>query len=476
VARGSIAPMKRGIFCNRTLNLRSIGAIGYDLDYTLVHYRVVEWESRAYGHLRAKLAGQNWPASDLEFDPTLMIRGLVIDLDRGNVVKADRFGYVKRACHGTRFLDYDEQRRAYAQTLVDLGEPRWVFLNTLFSLSEACMYAQLVDRFDDARRFPGALTYRDLYDGVKASLDETHMEGQLKAEIVADPERFIDLDPETPLALLDQKEAGRKLLLITNSEWPYTRQVLAWAFDPFLPKGMHWRDLFEVVIVGARKPDFFSTRLPLFDVVDDQGLLRAAPSGITHRGVHHGGDAALVEEWLGLSGEEILYVGDHIWGDVKVTKRVLRWRTGLILRELEGELEALEGFVPGEAKLRTMMAEKEQRELAISQVRLRLQRRRRGRSAEGEESTEALERHLGEMKRELTALDERIAPLARAAGELANANWGLLLRAGNDKSHLARQVERSADVYMSRVSNFLHHTPFAYFRARRGSLPHDPEG
>jgi len=87
-----------------------------------------------------------------------------------------------------------------------------------------------------------------------------------------------------------------------------------------------------------------------------------------------------------------------------------------------------------------------------------------------------LENRLAEMKRELTALDDRIAPLAKAAGELANPSWGLLLRAGNDKSHLARQVERSADVYTSRVSNFLLHTPFAYFRARRGSLPHDPEG
>ena len=26
------------IFCNRTLNLRSIQAIGFDMDYTLVHY------------------------------------------------------------------------------------------------------------------------------------------------------------------------------------------------------------------------------------------------------------------------------------------------------------------------------------------------------------------------------------------------------------------------------------------------------
>jgi hypothetical protein len=57
---------------------------------------------------------------------------------------------------------------------------------------------------------------------------------------------------------------------------------------------------------------------------------------------------------------------------------------------------------------------------------------------------------------------------------MTNARWGLLTRAGNDKSHLTRQIERYADIYTSRVSNFLHATPYAYFRSPRGSLPHDP--
>jgi hypothetical protein len=48
------------------------------------------------------------------------------------------------------------------------------------------------------------------------------------------------------------------------------------------------------------------------------------------------------------------------------------------------------------------------------------------------------------------------------------------MRAGNDKSQLARQVEQYADIYISRVSSFLEHTPFAYLRSARGSLPHDP--
>ena len=71
------------------------------------------------------------------------------------------------------------------------------------------------------------------------------------------------------------------------------------------------------------------------------------------------------------------------------------------------------------------------------------------------------------------AVDGEVAPIAEETGRLLNPNWGLLMRAGNDKSHLARQIERYADIYMARVSNFLHHTPFVYLRSHRGSLPHD---
>jgi hypothetical protein len=74
----------------------------------------------------------------------------------------------------------------------------------------------------------------------------------------------------------------------------------------------------------------------------------------------------------------------------------------------------------------------------------------------------------------IVALDDQIAPLARASGELGNPTWGPIMRAGNDKSLFARQVERYADVYTSRASNFLFETPFAFLRAPRGTLPHDP--
>jgi HAD superfamily 5'-nucleotidase-like hydrolase len=467
----AMPPPERRIYCNRTLNLRAIRAIGYDLDYTLVHYRVEPWERRAYRELQDKLAAQGLPVGDLEFDAELVTRGLVVDTELGNLVKANRFGYVTRAAHGTRLLSFDELRGAYGRTLVDLGEPRWVFLNTLFELSEGCMFVQLVDRLD-AGRLPAGLGYPELYRAVRKGLDEAHLEGELKGDIVADPEAYLEPDPEVAPALLDQREAGKALLVVTNSDWPYARRMLDVTLQPFLPAGVRWRELFTLVICSARKPDFFSRRMPAFEVTGDGELLRAAPGGIRAAGVWIGGDATQVQEFLGVPGEDILYVGDHVVTDVQVTKAVLRWRTALVLRELEAELGALASFRDRQAELARLMDEKVRLEHAMSRARLGLLRAEK-RYAAAPAPAGALRGQIARQREAIAALDERIGPLARDSGELLNRRWGLLMRAGNDKSLLARQVEGFADVYTSRVSNFLFETPFSYLRAPRGSLPHD---
>ena len=466
----------RGLFCNRTLNLRKIGAVGYDMDYTLVHYRVELWEERAYAYIKDGLAALGWPVEDLVFDPQLVIQGLIVDTERGNVVKANRFGYVKRAFHGTAPLPYEAQREAYRQTLVDLSNPRWRFMNTLFSISEAGIYLQLVDLLD-AGRLPDRLGYDDLYRTVRQTLDAAHLEGMLKAEILADPARFIEPDPEVPLALLDQKEAGKKVLLITNSEWEYASPILEFAFDPHLPDDMTWRDLFDVAIVGARKPAFFAEQAPAFEVVgeaeDGRALLHSQAGPLEEGRAYVGGNAALVEASLGLRGSEILYVGDHVFADVRISKSMLRWRTALVLRPLEDEIEAQDAFRGEQERLSAMMDQKERLEAYFSALRVEAQRNRAGYGPQSDRSPEWLDDQIRETRAALVALDAEIAPIARAASQLVNPNWGPLLRAGTDKSHLARQIEASADVYTARVSNFLHYTPFVYLRSQRVSLPHD---
>jgi HAD superfamily 5'-nucleotidase-like hydrolase len=467
-------PSGRNVYANRTLNLRSIGAIGYDMDYTLVHYNVESWERHAYDYTRDRMAAGGWPVSDLVFDPDLVTRGLVIDSELGNIVKANRFGHVMRAAHGTRLLEFGRQREVYRHTPIDLSEPRFFFLNTLFELSGTCLYAQLVDIYDSGH-LPGVHGYVDLFRQIHVHMDLAHVEGEMKSQIIADPEAFIELDPEAPLALEDQKRAGKRLMLITNSDWPYVREIMSFTFDRFLPAGSTWRDLFELVIVSARKPDFFSHELPLFSVVDETaGHLDPIPGALPGPGLYLGGDAAKVEDYLGLSGSEILYVGDHIFADVRMSKSLLRWRTALVLREMEREIAALEGFRDDELRLVSLMTDKEALEVEHNRVRLELQRRQKSYGPQPDTGEQELEKRLRDLRAKTMEIDTEVSVLARAAGEVFSTSWGPLLRAGNDKSHLARQVEQSADIYTSRVSNFLYATPFAYLRSRRGSMPHDP--
>jgi len=465
-------PPERRVYANRTLNLRAIKAIGCDMDYTLIHYRHELWERRAYEHVVRRLADSGWHVSGLSFDPECATRGLILDLELGNLVKASRFGYVTRACHGTQMLSHEAQRAAYARVLIDLSERRWVFLNTLFSLSEACIYAQLVDR-SDAGEAPQKLSYRELYEVVAASVNLAHMEGALKAEIVRDPARFVVRDEELPLTLLDWQHAGKAVVLITNSEWLYTRAMMSYAFDPHLPKGKTWRDLFELVVVDARKPSFFTDVYPILELADEQGLLRPSVGPLRKGGVYYGGNARLVENFLNLRGEEILYIGDHVYADVHVTKDVLRWRTALVVRELEEEIAHARTFDAEHQHLEVLMQQKTALEQHYSQLRLSLQRIDAGYAPPIEADPVQARAMMNALRVELDQLDVVISELARRASELGNRRWGPLLRAGQDKSRLARQLERYADIYTSRVSNLAYYTPFAYLRPPLSALPHD---
>ncbi len=466
------APPTRDVYANRTLNLRSIAAIGYDMDYTLVHYNVVEWEKMAFAQGKARLAELGWPTDGVEFDPSQVIRGLVIDVELGNLLKATRFGYVIKAAHGSRVLTYGELREAYAETFVDLSDPRFEFMNTLFSLSEASLFLQYVDRLE-AGDLPHGLGHGDVYHTVREAIDRSHADGILKRQILAEPERFIDLDPDLVLALRDLRAAGRQLLLITNSEWEYANAIMAYAFDRYMPEGQTWRDLFSCVIVSASKPAFFTGDNPLYKVVDEErALLRPHLGAIEPGSVFFGGNARIVEQSLGLSGDQILYVGDHIFGDVHFSKALLRWRTALILRELESEIAALIEFLPKQRQLETMMATKERLEAQVASLRLAALRGREGYAPPPVQVPDP-QAELERVRTKLAALDDEIAPLAIEASRLRNETWGPLMRAGIDKSLFARQVERYADIYTSRVSNFLYPGPFALFRTGRLDLPHD---
>ncbi|CAE7271616.1 nt5c2 [Symbiodinium pilosum] len=325
-----------------------VQVIGYDLDYTLVHYRVEAWEGAVYTQSKEILRKKGFDVEGLEFDPDLIIRGLVIDSKLGNIVKVDRYGYVRKALHGMKMLSENHVNKLYGRQRcrVDLRESRWSFINTLFSVASGCLFAQLVERADGSLSQdspPLHLDYAQLARTVRAAVSEAHVTGVLKEQILKDPSEYVQLDSEAPIALLDQKLAGKNLVLITNNDWEYTQRMMSYAYDRFLPSGLTWRALFDVVITNARKPDFWTLQLPLWEVVDEErGLTHSTPRSKMEVGhVYCGGNARMVEGCFGHGGQEVMYVGDHIYADTNVARRIVQWRTCLIMRELEEEVRAL---------------------------------------------------------------------------------------------------------------------------------------
>ncbi|MCO5548088.1 hypothetical protein L7F22_001546 [Adiantum nelumboides] len=78
------------IFCNRSLNMKSIVAVGFDMDYTLAQYKSETFETMAYhGTIKKLVYDLGYPTELLEwiFDWQYMVRGLVLDKRRGNILK-----------------------------------------------------------------------------------------------------------------------------------------------------------------------------------------------------------------------------------------------------------------------------------------------------------------------------------------------------------------------------------------------------
>ena len=473
---------QRAVFCTRTLNLRSIEAIGLDMDYTLVDYDVDAWEGRAYEFALRSLARRGVPTQGLEIDKDLVIRGLIIDTRHGNIVKTDRFGFVKRAMHGTTRMSAAEVRTRYGRELVNLkDEGRWVFLNTFFSVSEAVLYAQLVDRLDSGaiERTVCPRAYDALYALVKEAVFDAHIEGTLKQEIMENPSRFVRApDPELPQTLIDQRQAGKTLMLITNSDFKYTATVMKCAL------GSEWKTFFDIIIVNARKPDFWNSNAQLYEIVSEDGLMRPVQklTRQSDRGkVFSGGSAKQVQDALGVPGSSILYVGDHIYTDAAMAKLQFSWRTCLILRELEAEVEALASGRAHRQRLKGLLDKKERIGFCFNRIRLERQRiltrpkeEDRQLAAADVDRVENFNRVLAELLAVMSALDDEIAPAIERDGHHFNKIWGHLCRAGaNDRSQLLKQIEKYADLYTSKVSNLGLYSPFMYWRSPPVSMNHD---
>jgi len=474
-------PRSRQIFVNRNLKMDAVDVVGFDMDYTLAIYRLRHMEGLAFDMTLQRLIdtlGYPKDLAALTYDDEFVIRGLVLDKEFGNICKMDRFNHVGRCYHGRQLLETSEWKRLYRDSKIRLSTPRFAWIDTLFALPEAALYAEIIETLESRGE---KVDYTRLFDDIRKSIDDVHRDGSLKAEIKKDLDAYIVKDSEIGPALHKLRSGGKKLFLLTNSYFDYSDLVMSHLLDGQLPEYPSWRNYFDWVIVGARKPKFFSESNPFLEV--EAGTVSDAPAESLERGhVYQGGNLVDFERSLAIGGGRILYVGDHIYGDILRSKKSSLWRTCMVVQELEDELGYTEQCAPaiqrlGELEgLRTRLEDElNQRKLALAS--LEKQRDRGDLSAEARAEVERLRKSeksgLEKLRRALRHFSHEIDELEIGIERGINRYWGFLFKEGHENSRFGEQVEVYACLYTSRVSNFLQYSPVQHFRSPRAAMPHE---
>ena len=458
------------VFVNRSLSMSNIKFFGFDMDYTLAVYKSPAYEMLSFEHVRQRLVEVGYPEelNSVEYDPSFPVRGLVFDTELGNLLKVDTFGNILLCVHGFKFFNSKEIRECYPNKFIQVGGSaaigrRFPILNTLFNLPECYLLACLIDILDKQPDYvmtgtgvtggSVSISYKSVYQDVRAAVDWVHMQGFLKKDTLENPQKYIAKDERLPVLLHRMRTHGRKVFIITNSDYQYTNKVMTYLFD--FPHGPEkdtpprpWIDYFDVVVTDAVKPLFFGEGTALRQVDPATGKLHIGKFTGSHQqgAVYAGGNSEVFSELLGAEGKDILYIGDHIFGDILKSKKQQGWRTYLVIPELITELDVW-------TKKQDKFDKLKQLEITLADTYKNL-------------DSNTMERP--DISGITRAIREVTHGMEQCYGQL-----GSLFRSGSRQTFFASQARRYADLYSASCINLLYY-PFSYlFRAPPQLMPHE---
>uniref|UniRef100_A0A8C1AGU0 Cytosolic purine 5'-nucleotidase n=1 Tax=Cyprinus carpio carpio TaxID=630221 RepID=A0A8C1AGU0_CYPCA len=441
------------VFVNRSLAMEKIKCFGFDMDYTLAVYKSPEYESLGFDLTVERLVSIGYPQELLNFvyDPAFPTRGLVFDTMYGNLLKVDAYGNILVCAHGFSFLRGPDIRELYPNKFIQRGDTeRFYILNTLFNLPETYLFACLVDFFTSCSRYRSCesgfkdgdlfMSFKSMFQDVRDAVDWVHFKGSLKEKTVENLEKYVVKDAKLPLLLSRMNEVA-KVFLVTNSDSKYTDKIMTYLFDfPHGPKAgtphRPWQSYFDLILVDARKPVFFGegTVLRQVDTTTERLKIGTYTGPLQHGIVYSGGSSDIVCDLLGAKGKDILYIGDHIFGDILKSKKRQGWRTFLVIPELAQELHVWT-----------------------------------------DKSSESVTGHLDSSSNErpdISSIQRRIKKVTHDM-DMCYGMMGSLFRSGSRQTLFASQVMRYADLYAASFINLLYY-PFSYmFRAAHVQMPHE---
>ncbi|VDO04599.1 unnamed protein product [Rodentolepis nana] len=281
------------IFVNRSLRLDSIRFFGFDMDYTLAQYKSPDYEELAFQICRDRLVAIGYPRELLSFnyEASFPIRGLWFDTRYGTFLKLDQFGNVLVCLRGFNIITAEELTKLYPNKFLKYDESRIVIMNTLFDLPKIYLLSCVIHMFHNDDK------YLKTENGIQ--LDSIYMSYH---------SIFDDVD-----SVLD---------------WMHQGEIRPWT------------SYFDFILTDAKKPLFFDEGTILRAVDENTGRLSIGHHvGPLQTGkIYSGGSCEVFTKLIGARGKDVLYTGDHIFGDILRSKKKVGWRTFLVVPELTNEI------------------------------------------------------------------------------------------------------------------------------------------
>ncbi|KAH9630506.1 hypothetical protein HF086_000719 [Spodoptera exigua] len=422
------------IFVNRSLHLENVKFYGFDMDYTLAEYKSPQYETLGFNLTKERLVHKGYPQEILEFeyDPSFPVRGLWFDTLYGNLLKVDAYGNILVCVHGFEFLKHSQVYELYPNKFLTLDESRVYVLNTLFNLPETYLIACLIDYFTNSPQYTRtnygvrcgdlAMSFKSIFQDVRNAVDYVHIHGDLKVKTIENVELYLKKDDRLPMFLSRIKESGAKIFILTNSDYNFTDKIMTYLFDfPYGAKPgephRNWKTYFDWIVVDAKKPLFFGE-----------------------------GSCDVFTDMIGAKGKDVLYVGDHIFGDILKSKKIGGWRTFLIVPELVQELH--------------VWTDKCQLFEQLQDLDVKL-----GHMYKDLDSSTKVKPDISKLRISIRDVTHKM--------DLAYGMLGSLFRSGSRQTFFSSQVVRYADLYAASFLNLMYY-PFCYmFRAPAMLMPHE---
>lgn len=361
--------------------LNDYDAIGFDLDNTVVRYRVANMVQMEYNvlvdflikHLGYSGRYLNLP---LHEDQDLLQKGLVVDFARGNLLKINRKGIVLQASHGRRLLTLEEIKavygearewnigKAFAENILGAwnGPMSEKLRNLLdyFDMPSSVIFARIVDTLDEDNGGKPLKEYdiwKDILAGLMHIYSREHfdMKSNYFQALKCNPERFVyKISPEV-VQWLKELRKQKTTFLLTGSHRDFADFTSSYALDG----QAKWEDLFDLIVCFARKPGFFTDHRPFvkLDGYAEVGPVSGPEELRLDTQFYTQGNTAdlmyMLKQKCGLDEPKVLYVGDNLIQDVYTPSAMAKWDTVAVSEELlaEQRLPESELKIPLDGKL-----------------------------------------------------------------------------------------------------------------------------